>query len=138
MLLLVVDSLILMFQQDILYNMVPQKQNYIEVEIGGQLRKIKMGMETAQKVANWYLTDPQGIFNPITRQVKAVLFGIDRKENNLPEGFDEAMLMDWIDDMPQEVWDEVEEFTQMALGFIVQTINEKADKMYQEEMTQSK
>ena len=127
-----------MFQQDILYNMVPQKQNYIEVEIGGQLRKIKMGMETAQKVANWYLTDPQGIFNPITRQVKAVLFGIDRKENNLPEGFDEAMLMDWIDDMPQEVWDEVEEFTQMALGFIVQTINEKADKMYQEEMTQSK
>jgi len=118
--------------------MVPQKQNYIEVEIGGQLRKIKMGMETAQKVANWYLTDPQGIFNPITRQVKAVLFGIDRKENNLPEGFDEAMLMDWIDDMPQEVWDEVEEFTQTALGFIVQTINEKADKMYQEEMTQSK
>jgi hypothetical protein len=109
--------------------MIPQKQNYIECNIGGQSRKIKMAMETSMKVAEWYLNEPLELFNPILRSLKAVYFGIDREENNLPDDFDEKMLIDWIDDMPQEEWDKIDEFTSRALGFMVAAINEKAEKM---------
>ena len=81
---------------------VPQYQNYIEVNIGGRVRKVKMAMEASKKITDWLLSDPQGIYNPTTRFVKSVMAGIDRKENDIPDGFDETMLMDWMDDMEQE------------------------------------
>jgi hypothetical protein len=118
--------------------MIPNNQNYMEVEIGGQLRKIKMGMATCQKVSNWYLNYPEETYDPIKRQLKIVAFGLQHKENALPEGFDEEMLADWIDELDQDVWDKIEEFTMQALGFMVATINNKAEKMMYKAEEESK
>jgi hypothetical protein len=110
--------------------MIPNRQNYIEVEIGGAKRKIKMGMETMQKIGDLLLHDTEALYNPITRVVRACLFGLDRKENNLPDGFNESMLLDWIDELPQAVWDEIEEFVSTALGFTIEILNQKMDSLY--------
>lgn len=114
---------------------VPQRQNYIEVTIGGRVRKIKMAMEASEKITNWLISDPQGVYNPYTRLVKAIMAGIDRKENDLPSDFNESMLMDWIDDMEQKECDEMSTFVEEALGFIVATTNSKLEKIYQVEDT---
>jgi len=108
---------------------VPQNQNYMEVNLGGQLRKVKMGMATYQKVATWLLEDPQGIFNPVTRPLKAVFFGLQHSANALPKDFNEETLMDWIDDMEQSEWDALEVFAEESMGFMLATINQKAERM---------
>lgn len=108
---------------------IPQNQNYMEVNIGGRVRKVKMGMATYQKVATWLLEDPQGIFNPVTRPLKAVFFGLQHKDNELPKDFDEEDLMDWIDAMEQAEWDALEVFAEEAMGFMLATINQKAERM---------
>lgn len=102
----------------------------MEVNIGGQLRKLKVGMWTSKRVADWYMKDPESTFNPIERQLKILYFGLDYPENNVPEGFNELMVSNWIDDMPQEEYDKMIEFAMQALGFIVATIDKEADKMF--------
>lgn len=110
---------------------VSPRQNFIEVNIGGQKRKIKMAMEASMKLTDWLLSDPNGTLNPYRRLVKSIMVGIDRKENNLPVDFDESMLMDWIGDMEQKECDDMEAFVEEALGFIVATTNKKLEAIFE-------
>ena len=47
----------------------------MEVNIGGQFRKLKVGMWTSKRGADWYMKDPESTCNPIERQWK-ILFQI--------------------------------------------------------------
>lgn len=108
----------------------------MEVNIGGAIRKLKVGMWTSKRVADWYMKDPESTYNPIERELKILYFGLDYPENNVPEGFNELVVSDWIDQMEQSEYDKMMPFAMEALGFMVATINEKADKMFQQAQTE--
>lgn len=110
--------------------MVPNYQNYMDVNIGGQPRKLKVGMWTAKRVADWYMSDPESTYNPMDRQLKMLYFGLDYPENNVPEGFNEMVVAEWIDDMEQEEYEKMRAFAMQALGFIVATIDKEAERMF--------
>lgn len=101
----------------------------MEVNIGGETRKVIFDMLTASMVADWALNSPEEMYNPIKRTMRAITFGLKRKGNNIPKDFDDETLAEWISDMEQEQYDELETFANISLGFMVATINKKAEEM---------
>ena len=90
-----------------------------------------MAMEASMAITDWLIEDPNGMLNPDRRTLKAIMAGIKRKENDLPSDFDESMLMDWIDEMEQDKYDEMERFIDEALGFIVATTNKRLETIFE-------
>lgn len=109
--------------------MTDPTKNYMEVNIGGKLRKVKFDMRTAKLVTDWLIESPNGLINPFERTLKSLTFALSRKENDMPSDFDDEMLSDWISDMEQSEYDELEKFANTSLGFMVAMINQKFDQL---------
>jgi len=104
-----------------------ETKNYIEVNIGGRIRKVKYSFMQYRKVFDLMLSDSDFINNPYDRLLKCLSIGLDLKENDLPPDFGEELIADWIDAMEQEECDLMTEFTEQALGFILRDANERVE-----------
>lgn len=97
----------------------------IAVEIGGQLRTFKFGMNSLSAYSQLHSGSPgdfgdQFAKDPIGAVRDLAYCGLlSRKaDNNLPEDFSPETVGDWIDEMPQAEWNEVQKvmFASVTVG----------------------
>lgn len=104
--------------------------NTIEVNIGGKVRYVKVGMMAMQFIGELVVKEPEILYNPIKRVVKVLQFCLNANpKNEMPKDQPEEQFYDWLDDMDQEEWEKVETFISTALVFTVQTLNQKMESL---------
>ena len=95
----------------------------IQVEIGGQLRTFKFGMNTLSNFSQLHSGKPGDFGDQFTKDPIGALRDLAycglltrRSENDLPEDFTPETVGDWIDEMPQADWDQVRTVMMGALA----------------------
>ncbi|MGY2133654.1 hypothetical protein ACW9KT_15600 [Hymenobacter sp. HD11105] len=104
---------------------VNTRRGVITVEIGGEMRTFKFGMNTLSAYARLHKDLPGDFSEQLSQDLIGALrdmaycgLQVRKNENNLPEDFSPEMLGDWIDEMYQGDWDLVQStmLGAMALG----------------------
>lgn len=111
-----------------------KNKNYIEVNIGGKLRKVKMNMVVAAKLSDAIMADASVLINPIKRILLPILWGL-QASGEVDENFTLDELSEWIEGngedtgMEQSEFDALDAFVQERLGFMIETINSRLEKL---------
>jgi hypothetical protein len=95
-----------------------RSKNYIQINIGGQIRRLTIGMRVSEFIASEI---PKGVegFNMHARYIKVMYIGLKNPQNSLPENYSEDVVVEWIDSMSMDEWEVVRGFIDESLGFIV-------------------
>ena len=102
-------------------------KNELKISMGGEERTLRYSMISSKKLIE--ATQNGSFQDALKSSVDLAIYLIDLGLRNKPEGYSTDLLMEWIDDMPQEVYDEVDKFAKQAMGFMISRERETADDL---------